>query len=98
MNPSTDLCNRAVKSWKWWPTWDELRSYCEAKAGPRRQMINALQRPEPEAEPVRRPATPAERDRVQTLVDEQFPSKSTAMRKAAVEEALKGNCMKERAA
>lgn len=82
-----------VKSWKWWPTWDELRTYCEAKAGPRRHMIAALQQPEPDAEPVRRAATQEERDRVQALVDEMFPNRSPEMRKAAVNEAMKGNCM-----
>lgn len=82
-----------VKPWKWWPTWDELRTYCEANAGPRRHMIAALQQPEPDREPVRRPATQEERDRVQALVDEMFPSRSPEMRKAAVDEAMKGNCM-----
>ena len=83
-----------VKSWKWWPAWDELRTYCEAKAGPRRHMIAALQQPEPDAEAVRRPPTSEEKARVQALVDEQFPSKSPEMRKAAVDEVMKGNCMK----
>lgn len=86
------------KPWKWWPTWDELRTYCEAKAGPRRHMIAALQQPEPDAEPVRRAATQEERDRVQTLVNEMFPNESSVMRRAAVREAVKGNCMTGHAA
>jgi hypothetical protein len=87
-----------VKTWKWWPTWDELRTYCEAKAGPRRYMIAALQQPEPDCEPVRRPATQEERERVQALVDEMFPNETSEARTCAVTEALKGNCMKGRAA
>jgi len=82
-----------VKAWKWWPTWDELRKECEAKAGPRRHMIAALQKPEPDPEPVRRAPTQEERDRIQAMVDEMFPNRDAAMRKAAVDEALKGNCM-----
>lgn len=82
-----------TKSWKWWPTWDELKSVCDAKAGPRRHMIAALQKPAPDPEPQRRAATQAERDRIQALVDEMFPNKSPEMRKAAVDEAMKGDCM-----
>lgn len=87
-----------IKSWKWWPTWDELRSYCEAKAGPRRHMIAALQNPEKPAEPERRPATDEEKARIQALIDEMFPNRSPEMRKAAVDEAMKGNCIQEDAA
>jgi len=82
-----------VKAWKWWPTWDELRKECEAKAGPRRHMIAALQQPEPDPEPVRRAPTLAERDRIQAMVDDMFPLRTAVERKAAVDEALKGNCM-----
>lgn len=82
-----------TKSWKWWPTWDELKSVCDAKAGPRRHMIAALQKPAPDPEPQRRAATQAERDRMQALVDEMFSNKSPEMRKAAVDEAMKGYCM-----
>jgi len=84
-----------VKSWKWWPTWDELRTYCETKAGPRRHMIYALQHPEADREPTTRPANAEEKARIQKLVDDLFPSKSAEMRKAAVDEVMKGNCIKE---
>ena len=84
-----------VQSWKWWPTWDELRSYCEAKAGPRRRMILALQHPERPAEPEMRPATAEEKARMQAMVDEKFPNRSPHMRKAAVDEATKGNCIND---
>jgi hypothetical protein len=86
-----------VKPWKWFPTWDELRSYCEAKAGPRRHMIAALQAPAPDPEPSYRAPTQAERDRVQALVDEMFPRASEFDRTRAVNEALKGDCMKDAA-
>lgn len=92
-----DVVRDAVlrKSWKWWPTWDELRQHCEMKAGPRRHMIAALSKPIPPKEPEARPPTQEERDNIQRLVDEKFPLMPSDMRKAAVDEALKGNCMKE---
>lgn len=82
-------------AWKWWPAWDELQRVCETKAGPRRQMIEALKQPPPNPEVKTRPATQEERDRVQAMVDEMFPQKSAYDRRAAVDEALKGNCMKD---
>lgn len=85
-------------AWKWFPSWDELEKHCEAKAGPRRQMIAALQRPAPMAEAKRRAPTQAERDSIQAMIDEKFPSYSEEMRKAAVDEVLKGECMNEGAA
>lgn len=81
------------KSWKWFPSWAELEQVCEHKAGPRRCMIDALRRPAPEPEPRRRPPTDEERARIQALIDEKFPNRSPEMRKAAVDEALRGNCM-----
>lgn len=81
-------------TYKFWPTWDELEKRCKALTGPRVQMIAAMERgPEP-VEPPRRPATQDERDRIQALVDEMFPARSQEMRTAAVDEALKGNCMR----
>lgn len=83
------------QSYKFFPTWAELESRAEAMASPRKHMIAALERgPEPQ-EPKRRPPTQEERDRIQKMVDEMFPQKSQTMRKAAVEEALRGNCMKD---
>lgn len=87
-----------VKPWKWWPTWDELRTYCEAKASPRRHMIAALQQPQPDAEPTYRRPTQEERDRTQALVDELFPLRSQEMRDMAVDEAMKGKCIRDDAA
>lgn len=80
-------------TYKFWPTWEELEKRCKALTGPRLQMIATLERgPEPQEAP-RRAATQEERDRIQSLVDEMFPTRSPEMRKAAVDEALKGNCM-----
>lgn len=83
------------KTWKWWPTWDELHKACEALASPRRHMIHALSQPVRKPEPKRRPPTQEERDRIQAMVDELFPLRSQEMREAAVDEALKGNCMRD---
>jgi len=82
-----------TKTWKWFPTWDELESICKAKASPRRHMIAALSKPEPDPEPVMRAPTQEERDRIQALVDEMYPQKSAEERKAAVDIALRGDCM-----
>ena len=80
-------------TYKFWPSWDELEKRCEAMTGPRRHMIAALERgPEPQ-EPQRRPATADERARIQAMVDELFPGHSQADRDAAVNEALRGDCM-----
>ena len=76
------------KTWKFFPTWDELKRHCDAKSGPRRHMIAALQRPIRDPEPVRRAPTQDERDRIQALVDEAFPMRSEKMRQAAVAEVL----------
>lgn len=84
--------------WKWFPTWAELETVCKAKAGPRKHMIAALSQPAPDPEQKRRPATQEERDRMQAMIDEMFPSRSPEMRKAAVDEAMKGDCMTEDAA
>jgi hypothetical protein len=81
------------RTWKWFPTWEELEKVCEAKAGPRRHMISALSRPEPDRSPRRRRPTKEERDRVQAMVDEMFPMKPRKEREAAVDLALRGNCM-----
>lgn len=84
-----------VKTWKWFPSWDELERVCEAKAGPRRHMIAALSQPVPDTEPKRRPPTQEERERVQALVDEMFPQRPKQEREAAVDIALRGNCMSD---
>lgn len=81
------------QTYKFWPTWEELEKRCEAMTGPRRHMIFAMERGPARQEPERRPATEAERARIQALVDEMFPMRSPEMRKRAVDEALRGNCM-----
>lgn len=84
------------KTWKWWPTWDELKKVCDAKAGPRVHMLHALSQPIEPEEPERRPPTKEERARVQAMVDEMFPQQSAETRKAAVDKALAGDCMEVR--
>ncbi|MFV1536937.1 hypothetical protein VXL81_07290 [Phaeobacter sp. JH204B] len=81
------------QTWKWFPSWDEIERLCKAKSSPRRHMIAALSQPEPDPEPVRRPPTDDERARIQAMVDEMFPRQSPEDRKAAVDIALKGDCM-----
>ncbi|OZA17973.1 MAG: hypothetical protein B7Y02_02030 [Rhodobacterales bacterium 17-64-5] len=82
-----------VRTYMFWPTWDELKKICDSLASPRRFMIHALERLPAKPEPKRRPPTTEERTNVQAMVDQMFPMRSKEMRVAAVEEALKGNCM-----
>ena len=83
--------------WKFFPAWSEVERAAEALTSPRRAMIAALERgPEP-PEPKRRAATQEERDRIAALVAEMFPMRSPEMRAAAVDEALKGDCMSDEA-
>ena len=78
--------------WIFWPTWSELERVCDTLVAPRNRMIFALENP-PMPEPIRRPATDSERERVQALVDEMFPGVSKEWREDAVKDALKGECM-----
>lgn len=89
-----DVARYAVlgRSWKWWPTWQELEAVCEERAAPRRQMIAALKRPEKPAEPEMRPPTQEEKARIAALVAEKFPNVPAAWRRRAVSELTKGNC------
>ena len=80
------------QTYTFWPTWEEMEKRCEAMAGPRRHMIAALERG-PMPQEIRRAPTAAERDRIRSLVDEMFPSHSPEERKAAVDIALRGECM-----
>ena len=80
-------------TYKFWPTWEELEKRCKAMTGPRAQMIAALERGPKPQEPERRKPTEAERARIQALIDEMFPSQSAEDRKAAVDIALRGDCM-----
>ena len=59
---------------------------------PRRHMIAALERG-PERKEERRPPTDDERQRINDYIKELFPDADSAMREAAVNEALKGDCM-----
>jgi hypothetical protein len=86
------------KTWKWFPTWDELEKVCEAKTAPRRHMLAAMAQPVPDNEPQRREPTQDERDRIQALVDDMFGEYPKNMRDAAVKEVLAGKCMKVDAA
>lgn len=81
------------KSWKWFPTWDELEKICAAKSGPRLHMISALMRPAPEPEPERRPATKEEKDRIAKLIAEQFPNVPQSWRDKAADQVTDGNSM-----
>lgn len=83
------------QAWKWFPTWADLEKMCNAMTGPRKHIIRALEQPPPAPEPVRREPTAEEKARVQALVDELFPMRSPEMRKAAVDEAMKGRCIVE---
>ena len=83
-----------VKTWKWFPTWDELEKICTAKAGPRQHMIAALSKPAPEPVAEYVPPTQEERDSIDALVAEQFPLASKARRDATVREILKPDYLK----
>jgi len=81
-------------SFKFWPTWDELRRKCEALSSPRRAMVAALASyREPKTHDERRSATEEEKARIAALVDEMFPAVSREWKERAVDEALRGNCM-----
>lgn len=80
------------KTYKFWPTWDELHKLCDAMTSPRRAMIATLERGPAPLEPEMRPPTQGERARIAALVDEMFPAMSQDMRDAAVSEALNGDC------
>lgn len=83
-----------IHPWKWFPSWAELERVCEAKSSPRRHMLAALSQPAPDPEPKFRTPTEDERARVQAMVDEMFPRQPATVRKAAVDEVLKGDCMR----
>jgi hypothetical protein len=81
--------------WKFWPTWTELEDVCERMFSPRKHMMAALRSGPKQREPEWRKATDEEKRRAQDLVDAMFPSKTPEERKAAVDEAMKGYCMKD---
>jgi hypothetical protein len=85
-----------VDTYKFWPTWDELQRKCEMLTSPRRRMIDALAaHKEPKPEPRRRAPTAEEKARISALVDEMFPTAPRDWKDRAVDEATKGECMKE---
>lgn len=81
--------------WKFWPAWAELKAVCERLFSPRKQMMVALKAGPAPKEPEWRQATDEERKRAQDLVDSLFSQVSPEMRKAAVDDAFKGYCMKD---
>ena len=92
-----DVVKAAVLGWKgkFWPSWVELEKACDAMTSHRRAMIAALEAGPPPPEPTYRAPTQEERDRIQAMVNEMFPEISSEWRAAAVDEALKGECMRE---
>lgn len=95
MNYPADIVHSALSDppHRFFPTWEELKTLCERRASPRRNMLAALERgPLPQARQYR-PPNQDERDRIKVLVDEQFPMRAPEIREKAFEAALKGNCM-----
>jgi hypothetical protein len=92
-----DVAKAAILGWKgkYWPSWSELEKVCDAMSSHRRAMIAALEAGPPAPEPTYRAPTQEERDRIQAMVNEMFPDISSEWRAAAVDEALKGDCMRE---
>lgn len=78
------------KSWKWFPTWDELEKACKAKSGPREHMIYALSKPPSKPEAPRARPTAEEKERIAALVAEKFPGVPEYLRNRAVDEITKG--------
>ena len=82
------------RSYKFWPTWQELEIECNRLTAPRKNMLMALENwTEPKHEPERRSATEEEKARVAAMVSEMFPRVSQEWRDAAVAEAMAGRCM-----
>ena len=83
----------ATRRWKFWPALSEVQEICDVMCRTRAVYAAAAARgPAPEPKQYRA-ATEAERARAQALVDELFPRQSPEARKAAVDEAMRGNCM-----
>lgn len=82
-------------TWKWFPSWAELEKVCVTKAAPRKHMIAALSMPEPDDEPVRRPQTRDEKDRIAALVAETFPNVPSEWREKAVGIVTSGKCIRD---
>ena len=83
-----------TKTWKWFPTWDELDAVCKAKASPRRQMIAALSKPFSEQEPEFVAPTDEEKKRMADLIAEKFPGASKQWQDAALREMEKPDYLK----
>ena len=75
-------------SYKFWPTWEEMEKRCEVLTSPRRVMIAALERGPLPPEPEYRAPTPEERERIQALIDDMFPSGSAEEKQAAMDLAM----------
>jgi len=91
-----DVVRKALlgRSWRFWPTWEELEQVCERLASPRRHMLAAMHRG-PERQEKYRAPTAEERARIQDMINEMFPQHSAEMRRSAVDEALRGDCFRE---
>lgn len=82
----TDVVKYALltKTWRWFPTWDELEKECRSKASPRRQMIAALKQPPETVREYRKP-TEEERQRIQEMVNKRFPKIKNDWKNRAVD-------------
>lgn len=76
------------KTWQWFPTWADLERICEASVAPRKHMIDALSKPDPEPEKEWRAPTLEEKQRMAELIREKFPSVSQEWRDRATNEML----------
>lgn len=76
--------------YKFWPTWEEMEKRCEAITSPRRAMIAAMERGPQPPEPEYQKPTAQERERIQAMIDEMFPSASATERETAMEIAIAG--------
>ncbi|NOD75951.1 hypothetical protein GS639_07205 [Ruegeria sp. HKCCD4332] len=65
-----------TKSWKWFPTWNELEQVCKIKSSPRLLMMQELSRQQPDPAPVRKSPSEEEKAAIQKLVDETFPRRA----------------------
>ena len=60
------------RSYRFWPTWEELEKRCDALAGPRRHMIAAMERGPSQREPEKHRPSEESRARMQALIEELF--------------------------
>lgn len=80
--------------WKWFPAWADLESICNAKAAPRRHMIDELRKPQPKPKPEWKPPTPEEKQRMKDFIAENFPDVPQEWKDAAERELSKSDNLK----